>query len=172
MSEQQLGTPVAAEVAKELQGVWLEEGGEPLWVRYVGENELRAAGVVWVKEESKFDIDEFRVYVTEDEGVRYINLGGVNEDDEGYYIARCGELKDESLTLIPAKPETFVAAVEGGVLPGRVSADINGKSPTLEATAEQLNAFVTPEKADEQFDPEDAFVMKRVQQVQEEETVE
>jgi hypothetical protein len=172
MSEQQLGAPVAADVAKELQGVWVEEGGEPLWVRHVGENELRAAGIVWVKEELKFDLDQFRVFVTQDDGIRYVNVGGLDEDDQGYYFARCGEIEDESLTIVPATPEAFVTAVEGGVLPGRISEDINGKSPTLEATAEQLNAFVTPEKADEQFDPEDAFVLKRIQQVKEEEAVE
>ena len=162
-SKAPLGNPALPEDAKKLAGVWLTPDGDPFVVRHIEGNELRVASVGWDKAESRFKLEEAKAFVTQDDDRNFINL--VNPDSEEateYAFMRVADLTDRSLVVILPRVDGFAKAVEDGVLPGSIKQQQNRKTVRLEATTDQLNAFVDPAKAGEQFDVESVLALQRV----------
>jgi hypothetical protein len=165
-----LGDPALAEDAKKLAGIWMTPDGDPFWVRHIDGNEVRIATVEWNKAESRFELEEAKALLTQDDDRQFINLAELHpaEESPGYNFARVTGLDDRSIVLIFPRVDAFAKAVEEGVLKGAIKQQPSGKTVQLESTTEQLNSFVDPDKVGEQFDAESAFPLQRVQEARDE----
>jgi hypothetical protein len=161
----QIGNPAFAEDAQKLAGIWMTADGDPFFVRHIKDNELRVASVGWSKNESRFELQEVTVFLTDDDGRRFINV--VDPDSEAkspdYTFLRVTDLTDNSLVFIAPRIDAFSKAVEDGVLPGKIEQNQNSKEVKLAATADQLNSFVDPAKLGDQFDADEGMALHRVQ---------
>lgn len=157
-----LGDPASADDAKKLEGVWLTGAGEPVWVRYVKDNELRVAGLDW--RDSKYKLSEFTIFVTQDDDKTFVNATGDESSPEPQSIifARVSAFEGESLVLFGPRADAFANAIKAGTLPGKITHDNNREQVHLEATTEQLSEFVAPEKTGEQFNIDAGVVLHRV----------
>ncbi len=166
-----LGEPATIENAKKLEGVWLNEDGEPLMVRHIKDNELRMGSIAWNEQESKFELEEAELLVTMDEERPYVNVKGLGAQEEKEYgFARVSALEGESVVLFFPRSDTWVQAVENKTLPGTVTRDENQTTSVhLTATSAQLGEFLDPEKTSEQFEIDAAVSLHRVQRVEEDE---
>jgi hypothetical protein len=164
-SKVQVGNPAFAEDAQKLAGIWMTPDGDPFHVRHIKDNELRVASVEWNKKESRFELEEVTAFLTEDDDRRFINLidPDSNEKSPTFMFMRVTDLTDTSLVVILPRVDTFEKAVEDGVLLGEVEEKQNSKEVHLEATKDQLNAFVDPAKLGDQFNAESALALHRVQ---------
>jgi hypothetical protein len=169
-SKAPVGDPALADDAKKLAGIWMTADGAPFWVQHIDGNEVRIASVDWNKDESRFELEEARAFLTQDDDRQFINLADLDADEEspGYSFARVTGLDDRSIVLLFPRVDAFAKAVEEGVLKGAIKQQPNGKTVQLESTTEQLNSFVDPDKVGEQFDAESAFPLQRVQEARDE----
>jgi hypothetical protein len=169
-SKAPVGDPALADDAKKLAGIWMTADGDPFFVQHIDGNEVRIATVEWNKAESRFELEEAKAFLTQDDDRQFINLADLDADEEspGDSFARVTGLDDRSIVLLFPRVDAFAKAVEEGVLKGAIKQQPNGKTVQLESTTEQLNSFVDPDKVGEQFDAESAFPLQRVQEARDE----
>lgn len=160
----QLGKPVAADDAKQLEGVWVGRHGHTLYVGHLKANKIKVAWVGWDKLESKFQLQEITAFVTDDENTKYINVVNFEEQSENppYWILRLDSAGEESVLIRPPIVESFARAVEQGVLPGKVTKKYGEVDVRIDPPAEKLAEFVTPSKVAEQFRQESPLELRRV----------
>jgi hypothetical protein len=170
-SKAPVGNPALVDDAKKLAGIWMTADGAPFWVQHIDGNEVRVASLDWNKDESRFELEEARAFLTQDDDRQFINLAELDADEEspGYSFARVTGFDERSIVLIFPRVDAFAKAVEDGVLKGVIKQQPSGKTVQLEATTEQLNSFVDPDKVGEQFDVESVFPLQRVQEAQDDE---
>jgi len=180
-SKSPLGDPTSADDAKKLAGIWMTLDGDPIYVQYIDGNELRVANVGWNKAESRFELEEARAFLTQDEDRQYLNLAESSSAESAsveadaaaksinYSFVRLNEMSDRSIVMMFTNVDAFEKAVKDKVLGGTIEQSQSGTSIKLDVTTEQLNKFVDPAKVGEQFDPETAFPLMRIQQAPAEE---
>jgi hypothetical protein len=166
-STAQLGSPVSADVAKEFEGVWLTSDNEPFWVKHVKDNELRVASLEWKK--SDYQLVQLSAFVTEDENQRYVNFTkpGQGEKHPEFEFLRAKGPESDLLVLTLPRADTFAHAVESGKLSGKVNKKEDHVEVVLDSPTKQLDEFVTPSKANEQFDLDGVEVFRRVKHIDE-----
>jgi uncharacterized protein YceK len=170
-SKAPVGNPASADDAKKLAGIWMTADGAPFWVQHLDGNEVRVASLDWNKDESRFELEEARAFLTLDDERHFINLAELDADEEspGYSFARVTGFDERSIVLLFPRVDAFTKAVEEGVLQGAIKQQPSGRTVELTATTEQLNSFVDPDKVGELFDAELAFPLHRVREAQDEE---
>ena len=111
-TKSQLGTPLAAEDAKKLEGVWMLPDGDPLWIRHAGDNQLQVAGVEW--KDNRFRLVELTAYITADDDQHYVNFTSAEDADAEapFHFLRIVATDGDYLILAPPKAEAFAAAIE------------------------------------------------------------
>lgn len=163
----QLGEPVDAEEAIQLEGVWLNSDGDAVYVRHLKDNALQVAGIEW--HESEFQLSKFTAFITEDEDRRYVNL--LNTKEEGrkptFCILRLESAGDEYVLLSLPNAHAFAKAIEERVLSGKVTKKDGSLDVHLDPSAEKLSEFVTAAKVAELFDLEAPEVLRRVRRFDE-----
>jgi hypothetical protein len=145
-----LGKPVSAERAESLAGIWTSPEGDPIYVQYLAENRLKLATVNWDSAKSKHQM--------------YVNLlsGPAASEFMPCSFARLTTSEGDQLLVAAPQVETFAAAVNDDHIAGRVTHDDRGTQVALTPEGSQLDDFVTPSKAAEQFTIEKPLVLRRI----------
>ena len=150
-----------------VDGVWIV-ADETYYVKRVNESELRVAGVEW--EDDHFQLHEMTVILTTDQDAPYLNL--IDPDSpEGkpeYTFLRVLSAGSSEIVLIPAKTSTFEAAVKEGRIAGTIKKEKYSTTVHLQATTEELDALVDPQKIADQFDVTSPLVFRRLTSTEDE----
>ena len=162
-STERLGVPATDEAIKELNGVWLGNNEIIVYVQPLTEGELRIAGVEWDGE--RFKLQEMTAFLATDQGVAYINL--VNPEApagrEEFMFLRMASIDGRRmLVLYPPNADTFEKAVSDEQIPGAVKNEQFSKTVQLRPGKGELDAFIEPDKAGEQFDLDMPLVLRRI----------
>ena len=168
-----VGTPPVGEVAAQVDGVWVVDGDEPrppIHLRYLGDGKLVAAGISWDDGAQEFKLDSFNGRLLEDDGVLFINFRPIDikpkdqpaEEDQRYFFIRLVVREDGSMQVAAPRVTAFAAAVESGALDGSVVRKNNTTEVVITSAPQALNAFIDPDKADQQFELDKATVLKRI----------
>jgi hypothetical protein len=159
-----LGKPVSADQAKSLAGVWLGPEGDPIYVHHLGENRLKVAAINWDSTKSKHRVEELDCLVTQDGDQMYVNL--LSGPADGNFLpcsfARIATSEGDQLLITAPQIETFAEAVADGLIAGKVTHDDRGTQVALTPEGSQLDDFVAPSKAAEQFTIEKPLVLRRI----------
>ena len=160
-STKQLGQPVTDVEAKQLEGIWLMPDEEPIHIRHVADNELRMAGIEW--KDGSFELGEMTVHVTRDSDVLYVNLTH-NQSNElpTFSFLRLSVVENELLLVQGPNVPSFEQAVAGGKIKGTIEKKQHGTKVVLDPEGEQLDDFVLPSRAAEQFNFEEPLVLRRI----------
>jgi len=106
------------------------------------------------------------------EDALYLNLRLTEPEEEPvrYGVLRMTfDNEHEQMVLWGMKYETFEEAVEKGRLKGRIERGKHPETVHLEASSEELAAFVRPEEVGRQFEVDSPLVLRRVGKVSSEE---
>lgn len=167
-----LGVPVApqADELSNLSGTWLSDDGHAITVRQRAGGELRIA---WIEdggkgEEFEFKLRQFRGLLTLEDGGYFVNLLSADDDPsvkQRYHFMRIVGNAERMLVLQPAKVDVWRAAVEDGMLPGKVVKGEHSLDVPLSASAEQLSDFVTEANVRSLFDGDKPMILRRTTDV-------
>ncbi|WP_197529112.1 hypothetical protein [Aeoliella mucimassa] len=162
---QPLGKPASALDTRKLAGIWLTPENEPMFVHHVVDNRLRVAGVDWDDDEPQ--LRKMEVLVTTDDDRMYFNVLPPQPEEESdapdeYTIYRVTPSEGDMLVLRILNIETFAKAVENGQLSGTVDRNENNVHVKLTPKESELDDFVSPDKAAEQFILDGAIVLRRL----------
>lgn len=163
-STKPLGKPVSADQAKSYAGVWLSAEGDPLYVQHLVDNRLKVASVNWSASQSKHQLVEIDCLVTQDEDQVFVNLlsGPAGGDFLLVSFARVTASDGDQILVASPNVETFAEAVKDGEIAGKVDVDERGTQVSLTPEGSQLDDFVTPSKAAQQFTVEKPLVLRRI----------
>jgi hypothetical protein len=166
-----IGVVSERDLAASLDGVWINPDDEkqtPIQLRYLGEGDLAIAAVKWDNKARGFEMQSCQARLLEDDGVLYFNVrpNDLNdeeptEDGRRYGFARVTIRDDGGLQVAGPNVEAFSAAVEAGKLKGEVKRD-ERTDVIIRSDAAQLNAFIDPDQAPQQFNLEDASLLRRI----------
>ena len=182
ISTKPLGEPAPTDQAKDLAGIWLTEDGDPVFAMHIQDNELRIGILDWDMDLQEFVVDELTVFVTVDEGSMYLNCQKqkdepVDDDAEApavepepgaeeptYGIIRLRAMGENILLLKETNDDAFEKAVKEGRIDGEIVKDPDSPATTivLRPSGSQLDDFVDPEKAAEQFEVDPLMILRRV----------
>jgi len=152
---------------KALEGRWMNDDGDVAEVRMLKSGEMQFGGLEWDEEGQRYRAESVRFTVTTLRDLRIINgSGGENGTDEGYSFIRY-EIEDEStLRLYLPTVSIFEQVVASGDLAGTIERDegpyVNTVDVHIEATAEEVDAFLKKSGDSACFEPEPSVTFKRL----------
>ena len=154
-SDHLIGEPIAAEDAKELEGIW-RFGDSAMHVKHIEGGEFVAAFLEW--EEGEFEMGTMDLVITRLGDAHFLHATEATEDededednqdpedgDEPWIIAGLlTGLQEHAVVLSAPEFDHFVQAIEAGVLEGEVDEDdnslhIRGDKAALDGLIEQGN---------------------------------
>lgn len=168
-STKQLGQPVTDVEAKQLEGIWLIPDEQPIHIRHVAGNELRMAGIEW--KDGSFELVEMTLHVTRDNDVLYVNLThGKSNEPTTYSFLRLSTIESELLLAQGPNVTTFEQAVADGKINGTIERKQHETNVALDPDGKQLDEFVSPSRAAEQFNFEEPLVLRRIKRFKDDST--
>lgn len=137
-------------------GVWVAREGAFV-MKSLPNGELRLATVDWL--DGHFKVQEHTAFLTENQGVLYVNLSRTDSNHESRYYVFCAMLRhdDKSLILLPPRADGFRTAIERSLLKGR----INDGNIAIQSSKKELDAVVTAARFAELFDLQKPLVLHR-----------
>ncbi|RPI77110.1 MAG: hypothetical protein EHM45_10375 [Desulfobacteraceae bacterium] len=162
-----VGTPVQEDLSAQFDGLW-DFGDENVgYVKYMGNGQLRIAGLEW--KDNHFKLTEMNGTLTECGNNRFINIQDEDSDSNkeldylfGYYKF----VDDIYLTIWLPKKEVFEQAIIKGLLKGKVTSDKYGTSVFLTDSSENICLFLKKHKIEELFKLEDPMIYRRIRKIE------
>ena len=158
-----VGTPVAAEQGKKLDGAWLTDDNV-FYLKYLANGKLRIAGVEW--KDDQFKLHTMEGFFGQDDGIYYLSVknDGKDQSPPTYTFVRLAMPNKRTLVVFPPHVEAFQKAVQSGHLTGEVDGEEGDSdaSVRLQGSKKQVDDFIDGNKAGEQFDLDSPLVLKRL----------
>ena len=156
-----IGEPIGPDSKLDLTGVW-QLGDNAIYVMQLDDGKLRGALPKW--KDDTFQLEKHELLLTEHEGAHYLH-GIQPNDDEGrtrYTFSRLIAQGEDTLVLLPVNVAHFERAVASGDLAGAVDEGEHATTVHLSVSADAINAYITPDRAAEQFKLDNPLVLKRI----------
>jgi|GEM_PF-4794064 len=160
-----LGDVPTAEVLKKIniEGTWLMDD-QAIQIKQLEAGKLKIAGMEW--KEDHFEVNELDGQLRVDDELHYLNLIIKDEKTgkQSFAFLRLLKVDDEYLVFCAADAHEFEKAIAAGDLEGTVKQEHRTINVTLTSTTEQINAYVTPERANTLFSVDEPGVLRRLRQ--------
>jgi len=152
-----------AELGERLTGTW-EANGESVHIHHIADGVIRIAGVQW--KDNAFKLSEFTATVTRNKLVGYVNLWHEGKEDEPttYSFMRILSVDDEHLVVVGPEVGAFKQAVNDGDLKGTVTERENSTSVVLKGEKGELDDYILPSRAGQQFSLSSPMVLRRLKE--------
>lgn len=155
------GTPLDADLEKQLLGDWVTEEGPALSVVRTGPNEWRAAMMEWNAEKAAFEVDQRRIELRLIHNTIYLFCRNVEpQADPQWLFCKVERPDPDTVHLYYIDDDLIRPAITQGVLKGEVIKVKPGETKiVLHATADQMIKFLA-ENPKLYFD-EPSFVIRK-----------